>query len=85
MEWDVFKNKRYIFDLFMNYREIAKEQGFHYLRADCTSFFSGKLCERFGYYQIYKINYNDYVDENGKPIFSPVSPHMAVITYIKKL
>jgi len=81
----MFKNERYIFDLFMNYREIAKEQGFHYLRADCTSFFSGKLCERFGFNQIYKINYNDYVDENGKPIFSPASPHIAVITYIKKL
>ncbi|XP_011875954.1 PREDICTED: dopamine N-acetyltransferase-like isoform X2 [Vollenhovia emeryi] len=65
--------------------EIAKEQGFHYARADCTSFFSGKVCARLGFEAIYNLNYNDYVDEDGKPIFSPASPHTAAITYVKKL
>ncbi|XP_011632927.1 dopamine N-acetyltransferase-like isoform X2 [Pogonomyrmex barbatus] len=65
--------------------EIAKQQGFHYVRADCTSAFSGKLCARLGFDAIYELNYNDYVDEEGKPIFSPVSPHTAAITYIKKV
>ncbi|KYN39137.1 hypothetical protein ALC56_06563 [Trachymyrmex septentrionalis] len=65
--------------------EMAKEQGYHYLRADCTSVFSAKMCERLGYEQIYKINYKDYVDEDGKPIFSPVSPHVAAVSYVKKL
>lgn len=65
--------------------EIAKQQGFHYLRADCTSFFSSKICERLGFEQIYKLNYSDYVDENGKPIFSPASPHVEALTYAKKL
>ncbi|XP_036142829.1 dopamine N-acetyltransferase isoform X2 [Monomorium pharaonis] len=65
--------------------EIAKQQGFHYLRADCTSLFSAKICERLGFEQIYKINYSDYVDEDGKPIFSPASPHLAAATYAKKL
>ncbi|XP_050445994.1 arylalkylamine N-acetyltransferase 1-like isoform X2 [Cataglyphis hispanica] len=65
--------------------EIAKEQGFHYARADCSSFFSGKLCARLGFDAIYKLNYNDYVDEEGKPIFSPASPHTAIVSYIKKL
>ncbi|XP_018402170.1 PREDICTED: dopamine N-acetyltransferase-like isoform X2 [Cyphomyrmex costatus] len=65
--------------------EMAKEQGFHYLRADCTSIFTTKMCERLGYDQIYKINYKDYVDEDGKPIFSPAPPHVAAVTYVKKL
>ncbi|XP_070171547.1 arylalkylamine N-acetyltransferase 1 isoform X1 [Polyergus mexicanus] len=65
--------------------EIAKEQGFHYARADCSSSFSGKLCARIGFDAIYKLDYNDYVDEEGKPIFSPASPHTAVVSYIKKL
>ncbi|KMR04593.1 dopamine n-acetyltransferase isoformx1 [Lasius niger] len=65
--------------------EIAKEQGFHYARADCSSLFSGKLCARIGFDAIYKLNYNDYVDEEGKPIFSPASPHTAVVSYVKKL
>lgn len=65
--------------------EIAKEQGFHYIRADCTSFFSGKLCARLGFDAIYNLNYSDYMDEDGKPIFSPASPHTAAVTYVKKL
>lgn len=65
--------------------EIANEQGFHYVRADCTSLFSGKLCARFGFDAIYKLLYKDYVDENGKPIFSPAPPHEAATTYVKKL
>ncbi|XP_029157914.1 dopamine N-acetyltransferase-like isoform X2 [Nylanderia fulva] len=65
--------------------EIAKEEGFHYARADCSSFFSGKLCARIGFEAIYKLKYNDYVDEEGKPIFSPALPHTAVVSYIKKL
>lgn len=69
----------------MNYREIAKEQGFHYIRADCTSLFSGKLCARLGFDAIYKLNYNDYVDEDGEPIFSPALPHTAAVTYTRKL
>lgn len=76
--------KRYFLFIYL-YREIAKEQGFHYVRADCSSLFSGKLCERIGFDMIYKLNYNDYVDEEGKPIFSPSSPHTAVVSYIKKL
>lgn len=55
------------------------------MRADCTSFFSGNLCVRIGFDIIYKLNYNDYVDEEGKPIFSPASPHTAVVTCVKKL
>ncbi|XP_020293505.1 dopamine N-acetyltransferase-like isoform X2 [Pseudomyrmex gracilis] len=65
--------------------EIAKEQGFHYIRADCTSLFSGKLCARLGFDAIYTLNYTDYVDENGQPIFSPASPHTTAISYVKKL
>ncbi|XP_072765267.1 arylalkylamine N-acetyltransferase 1 isoform X2 [Anoplolepis gracilipes] len=65
--------------------EIAKEQGFHYARVDCSSAFSGKLCARIGFDAIYKLNYNDYVDEEGKPIFSPAPPHTAVVSYARKL
>ncbi|CAD1478623.1 unnamed protein product, partial [Heterotrigona itama] len=43
--------------------EIGKEKGFHITRVDCSSFFSGKLCLRLGFEQIYELNYTDYVDE----------------------
>ncbi|KAL2720438.1 arylalkylamine N-acetyltransferase 1-like isoform X1 [Vespula squamosa] len=65
--------------------EIAREHGFHVMRADCTSMFSGKLCERLGFEAIYQLKYSDYVDENGKPIFTPALPHTAATSYIKRL
>ncbi|XP_014470404.1 PREDICTED: dopamine N-acetyltransferase-like isoform X2 [Dinoponera quadriceps] len=65
--------------------EIAKEQEFHYVRADCTSLFSAKLCARAGFDMVYKLDYSDYVDDDGKPIFSPVLPHTSVTSYVKKL
>ncbi|KAG9430497.1 dopamine N-acetyltransferase-like isoform X1 [Apis mellifera carnica] len=65
--------------------EIGKEKGLHICRVDCSSYFSGKLCARLGFEQIYELNYADYVDEDGNPIFSPALPHTAIVTYIKKL
>ncbi|XP_046824196.1 arylalkylamine N-acetyltransferase 1-like isoform X1 [Vespa crabro] len=65
--------------------EIAKEHNFQAIRVDCTSMFSGKLCERFGFETIDQVKYSDYVDENGKPIFTPAPPHMAANSYIKRL
>lgn len=65
--------------------DIAREKGFHMMRADCTSMYSGKLCARIGFEPIYQLNYADYVDEDGNPIFSPAFPHVAVVTYIRKI
>ncbi|XP_076661953.1 arylalkylamine N-acetyltransferase 1 isoform X2 [Halictus rubicundus] len=65
--------------------EIGREKGFHIVRADCSSFFSGKLCAGLGFEQIYTLPYAEYVDEDGKPIFSPALPHTAVVSYVKKL
>ncbi|XP_076182731.1 arylalkylamine N-acetyltransferase 1 isoform X2 [Ptiloglossa arizonensis] len=65
--------------------EIGREKGFHIARADCSSFFSGKLCAGLGFEPIYELPYVDYVDEDGKPVFSPALPHTAIVTYIKKL
>ncbi|CAL7943027.1 unnamed protein product [Xylocopa violacea] len=65
--------------------EIAKEKGFHFARADCSSYFSGKLCSRLGFEPIYKLKYADYVDDDGNPVFSPAFPHKAMVSYIKKL
>ncbi|XP_015176965.1 PREDICTED: dopamine N-acetyltransferase-like isoform X2 [Polistes dominula] len=71
--------------LIENTTQIARERGFNIVRADCSSMFSGKLCERLGFEAIFQIKYTDYLDENGKPVFSPELPHTAAITYIKRL
>lgn len=65
--------------------EIGKENGFHMVRVDCSSFFSAKLCARLGFEQIYELKYTDYVDEDGNPVFCPAFPHTSVMSYIKKI
>ncbi|XP_050476184.1 arylalkylamine N-acetyltransferase 1-like isoform X1 [Bombus huntii] len=65
--------------------EIGKERGFQMARADCSSSFSGKLCARMGFERVYELNYADYLDEDGNPIFSPESPHTEIVSYIKRL
>ncbi|XP_066592927.1 arylalkylamine N-acetyltransferase 1-like isoform X2 [Prorops nasuta] len=65
--------------------EMAKEQDFDYVRTDCTSHFSAKLCERCGLRKYWEIKYIDYVDKNGKPIFTPAPPHTTVVSYTKPL
>ncbi|XP_068967522.1 arylalkylamine N-acetyltransferase 1-like isoform X2 [Bombus flavifrons] len=65
--------------------EIAKERNFHMARADCSSCFSGKLCTGMGFERIYELNYADYVDNDGNPIFSPALPHTKIVSYVKRL
>ncbi|XP_076639345.1 arylalkylamine N-acetyltransferase 1 isoform X1 [Colletes latitarsis] len=65
--------------------EVGREKGFDFTRADCSSFFSGKLCAGLGFEPIYELPYADYVDEDGKPVFSPALPHTSIVTYVKKL
>ncbi|XP_014294929.1 arylalkylamine N-acetyltransferase 1 isoform X1 [Microplitis demolitor] len=65
--------------------EMAKELNYDYIRTDASSHFTGKLCKRLGFEPIYELKYQDYVDSNGKPIFTPAQPHTCISTYIKKL
>ncbi|XP_076247423.1 arylalkylamine N-acetyltransferase 1 isoform X4 [Calliopsis andreniformis] len=65
--------------------EIGREKGFHVARADCSSFFSGKLCARLGFEPIYELKYADYLGEDDKPVFSPALPHVSIVTYVKQL
>ncbi|XP_020708199.2 arylalkylamine N-acetyltransferase 1 isoform X2 [Athalia rosae] len=64
---------------------MAKDLGFHILRSDCSSLFSGKLCQRFGFVPVYELPYARYTDGEGKPIFTPAHPHAEIVTYVKEL
>lgn len=64
---------------------LAKDLGFHVLRSDCSSLYSGKLCQRFGFGPTFELPYENYVDKDGKPVFKPAHPHSAIVTYVKKL
>ncbi|XP_073981173.1 arylalkylamine N-acetyltransferase 1-like isoform X2 [Rhodnius prolixus] len=64
-------------------KEMAKEQGYDLIKLDCTSHFSALAVASLGGYNcVYKLNYSDYLDEDGKPIFVPEPPHSCVKTYV---
>lgn len=65
--------------------EICKIKDFDLIRVDCSSAITGKLCQRLCFQPVYELNYSDYVDEAGSPIFSPAEPHKAMVTYVKKI
>ncbi|XP_063978800.1 arylalkylamine N-acetyltransferase 1-like isoform X2 [Diachasmimorpha longicaudata] len=71
--------------LFEKTIEIGRELGYDLIRTDCSSHFTARLCKRLGFEEIYSLEYADYVDESGKPVFTPTAPHTTIITYVRKL
>ncbi|XP_055854493.1 arylalkylamine N-acetyltransferase 1-like [Episyrphus balteatus] len=58
-------------------RSIAQAEncGFKVLKTDTTGAFSQKIMKSCGFETLYKVNYAEYTDELGKPIFIMESPH----------
>ncbi|XP_011296840.1 dopamine N-acetyltransferase isoform X2 [Fopius arisanus] len=71
--------------LFEKTIEIGRELGYNLIRTDCSSHFTARLCKRLAFEEIYALKYADYVDESGKPVFTPAAPHAAMTTYVRKL
>ncbi|XP_015112260.1 dopamine N-acetyltransferase isoform X2 [Diachasma alloeum] len=71
--------------LFEKTIEIGRELGYDLIRTDCSSHFTARLCKRLGFEEIYSLGYVDYVDESGKPVFTPATPHATITTYVRKL
>ncbi|XP_023304692.2 arylalkylamine N-acetyltransferase 1-like [Lucilia cuprina] len=64
---------------------LGKTLGYQVLAADCTSFYSAGVCERLGMDRVHFIAYQDYVDENNRPIFNPPSPHVGLSSFAIRL
>ncbi|XP_065368982.1 arylalkylamine N-acetyltransferase 1-like [Calliphora vicina] len=64
---------------------LGKSLGYEVLAADCTSFYSAIVCERLGMDRVYFIAYQDYVDENNRPIFCPPLPHVGLSSFAIRL
>lgn len=64
---------------------MAREHHYDMLRSDCSSHFSGKLFEKYGFEKVFRLKYKDYVDKDGCAIFTPALPHDEMATFVKKL
>lgn len=49
----------------------------------CSSQYAARVCEKQGFQEVFTLKYEDYVDENGKQIFTPTVPHRAVRVFTK--
>lgn len=65
--------------------ELGRRLGYKVLTADCTSFYSARVCERMGWDLVNFIAYKDYVDENNEPIFKPPPPHVGLNSFAVRL
>ncbi|XP_061393500.1 arylalkylamine N-acetyltransferase-like 2 [Musca vetustissima] len=65
---------------------LGKKLGYEILTADCTSYYSARLCERLGWECINAAYYADYVDDvNKKPVFVVQPPHDCCRTFAQRL
>lgn len=62
--------------LFGASQDLARKVGAKLLRSDCTSAYSCRIHDAFGWKIASEVNYNDYVDENGRVIIKHEPPHM---------
>lgn len=66
-------------------RDLCREQGYNLMRVDCTSHYSARAVARLGFECVYTLQYADYHDENGCPVFVPEPPHSEVKIYVQRV
>jgi len=56
-------------------RELALELGCQMIYVECSSHFTAKAVERFGFQCIYSLPYSDYVNKQNHVVFKTQPPH----------
>lgn len=65
--------------------DMGRRMGYKLITADCTSYYSARVCERLDWDRVNFLAYKDYVDENNEPIFKPPPPHEGLTSFAKRL
>lgn len=71
--------------LFAHTENVARQMGARVLRGDCTSAYSRKIHDYFGWKTALEVFYKDYVDEKGKVLIKTLPPHDRYILKYKVL
>ncbi|XP_015363578.1 PREDICTED: dopamine N-acetyltransferase-like isoform X1 [Diuraphis noxia] len=56
-------------------KELALELGYQMIYVECSSHFTAKAVERFGFQCIYSLSYSDYVNKQNDVVFKTQPPH----------
>ncbi|KRT78701.1 Acetyltransferase [Oryctes borbonicus] len=65
-------------------RELASQESFGLVRADCTSYYSAKALAKLGFECIYTLQYSDY-REDDEIVFKPDPPHNEIKIYVQEI
>ncbi|XP_060870316.1 arylalkylamine N-acetyltransferase 1-like [Metopolophium dirhodum] len=63
-------------------KELALELGYQMMYVECSSHFTAKAVERFGFQCIYSLSYSDYVNKQGEVVFKTQPPHTIFKIYV---
>ncbi|KAG8229906.1 hypothetical protein J437_LFUL009770 [Ladona fulva] len=65
--------------------EVARNNGYHLLKADTTGKYSQRMAAQGGLETVYTVMYDSYKDSEGKVIFNTSPPHDSLKIMVKKL
>ncbi|XP_075232597.1 arylalkylamine N-acetyltransferase 1-like isoform X1 [Lycorma delicatula] len=82
---DNYRGKGIAKSLIERSKSLGQEIGIPMIRVDCTSAFSAMAVAHLGFQCIYTLQYAEYLDNNGEPIFNPPPPHSCVKTFVYPL
>lgn len=71
--------------LFIAGEETAKAKNFPVVSVDCTSFYSARIAESFGWHCISTVTYEEFNELVGRIVFRPTEPHLDIKSFAKIL
>ncbi len=65
--------------------EFMKENNIKIYHILCSSHFSARVVEKMNFTEVFKLEFSDYVDENGLQILKPEPPHVAARVFVREI
>ncbi|XP_053677367.1 arylalkylamine N-acetyltransferase 1 [Anopheles nili] len=62
-------------ELMRKSEEVARSKGFRLMKTDATGMFSQRVASSLGFLTRHEVKYEDYLDQNGDPVFQVGAPH----------
>ncbi|KFB37543.1 AGAP011168-PA-like protein [Anopheles sinensis] len=62
-------------ELMRKSEEVARTQGFRIMKTDATGMFSQRVASSLGFATRHEVLYDDYCDQDGRPVFHVGEPH----------
>ncbi|KAK3927991.1 Dopamine N-acetyltransferase [Frankliniella fusca] len=65
--------------------DLARARGLRLVRCVCSGAYSARVVERLGFLKLGTLPYNEFLGPDGRPVFSPPAPHLAMTVWALRL